>query len=103
MTRNSRLEAEVFLTSKPQPGLGMFKSGAHQATGLRASHADISGSHESPLPVFHPEFGRFMLEATPGQPWGIEFKELLAVEPDMKLRYALDLSMVVSHIHANRH
>lgn len=27
-----------------------------------------------------------MLEATPGKPWGIEFKELLGVEPDMKLR-----------------
>lgn len=38
------------------------------------------------LPVFHPEFGRFMLEATPGKPWGIGFKELLDVEPDMKLR-----------------
>lgn len=37
--------------------------------------------------MFHPEFGRFMLEATPGKPWGIEFKELLEVEPDMKLRY----------------
>ncbi|KAL2020925.1 hypothetical protein VTK56DRAFT_7812 [Thermocarpiscus australiensis] len=39
-----------------------------------------------PPPVFHPEFGRFMLEATPGKPWGIEFKELLNVEPNMKLR-----------------
>jgi hypothetical protein len=29
-----------------------------------------------------------MLEATPGKPWGIEFKELLKVEPDMKLRYS---------------
>ncbi|EGR50607.1 glutamate-cysteine ligase, partial [Trichoderma reesei QM6a] len=38
------------------------------------------------LPVFHPEFGRFMLEATPGKPWGIGLKELLGVEPDMKLR-----------------
>lgn len=28
-----------------------------------------------------------MLEATPGKPWGIGFKELLDVEPDMKLRY----------------
>ncbi|KAK3301246.1 glutamate-cysteine ligase-domain-containing protein [Chaetomium fimeti] len=46
-----------------------------------------SSPHASqPLPVFHPEFGRFMLEATPGKPWGIEFKELLEVEPDMKLR-----------------
>ncbi|KAH7326207.1 glutamate-cysteine ligase [Stachybotrys elegans] len=40
----------------------------------------------NPIPVFHPEFGRFMLEATPGKPWGIGLKELLDVEPDMKLR-----------------
>ncbi|KAI1816331.1 glutamate-cysteine ligase [Poronia punctata] len=40
----------------------------------------------NPLPVFHPEFGRFMLEATPGKPWGIGFKELLEVESDMKTR-----------------
>lgn len=39
-------------------------------------------------PVFHPEFGRFMLEATPGKPWGIDFKDLLDVEPDMKWRCA---------------
>ena len=39
-------------------------------------------------PVFHPEFGRFMLEATPGRPWGIDLKDLLDVEPDMKWRYA---------------
>ena len=38
------------------------------------------------LPTFHPEFGRFMLEATPGKPWGIGFKDLLDVEADMKLR-----------------
>jgi glutamate--cysteine ligase catalytic subunit len=38
------------------------------------------------LPTFHPEFGRFMLEATPGKPWGIGFKDLLSVESDMKLR-----------------
>lgn len=37
-------------------------------------------------PVFHAEFGRFMLEATPGKPWGIGFKDLLDVEPNMKLR-----------------
>ncbi|TVY59188.1 Glutamate--cysteine ligase [Lachnellula suecica] len=44
---------------------------------------DIGGST---LPIFHPEFGRFMLEATPGKPWGIGFKDLLDVEPNMKLR-----------------
>ncbi|CAK7273193.1 glutamate--cysteine ligase [Sporothrix epigloea] len=43
-------------------------------------------SGQDPLPVFHPEFGRFMLESTPGKPWGIELKELIDVEPNMKLR-----------------
>ncbi|KAK2745308.1 Zn finger-containing GTPase- Activating Protein for ARF [Onygenales sp. PD_40] len=41
---------------------------------------------KEPLPKFHPEFGRFMLEATPGQPWGIGFKDLLKVESNMKWR-----------------
>ncbi len=41
---------------------------------------------DDPPPVFHPEFGRFMLEATPGKPWNIDLKELLKVEKDMKLR-----------------
>lgn len=37
-------------------------------------------------PHFHPEFGRFMLEATPAKPWGIDFKDLLKVESNMKRR-----------------
>jgi hypothetical protein len=44
----------------------------------------FSGGEEPPH--FHPEFGRFMLEATPGRPWGIGFKDLLKVESNMKLR-----------------
>ncbi|KAF4122660.1 glutamate--cysteine ligase catalytic subunit, partial [Geosmithia morbida] len=48
--------------------------------------SNLKQKQSKPLPVFHPEFGRFMLEATPGKPWGIGFKELLDVEPDMKLR-----------------
>lgn len=47
---------------------------------------DVKTHNSNPLPVFHPEFGRFMLEATPGKPWGIGFKELLEVESDMKTR-----------------
>jgi glutamate--cysteine ligase catalytic subunit len=38
------------------------------------------------VPVFHPEFGRFMLETTPGKPWGIELHDLLEVERDMRIR-----------------
>jgi glutamate--cysteine ligase catalytic subunit len=30
-----------------------------------------------------------MLEATPGKPWGIGFKDLLDVEPNMKWRCVL--------------
>ncbi|KAL6711414.1 glutamate--cysteine ligase [Coniothyrium glycines] len=45
-----------------------------------------ASAKENPAPVFHPEFGRFMLEATPGKPWGIGFKDLLDVEPNMKSR-----------------
>lgn len=45
-----------------------------------------SSSQNGALPTFHPEFGRFMLEATPGKPWGIGFKDLLSVEDDMKWR-----------------
>ncbi|OLN85564.1 Glutamate-cysteine ligase, partial [Colletotrichum chlorophyti] len=51
------------------------------------------------LPVFHPEFGRFMLEATPGKPWGIDFRELLDVEPDMKLRRKI----AKDHMHPNEY
>ncbi len=46
----------------------------------------MGDSRGESIPVFHPEFGRFMLEATPGKPWGIGFKDLLDVEPNMKWR-----------------
>lgn len=87
MTPNSQLVAEESQIYRTQPGLGMCTlSPVLSPLALSFSWAHTPRSHPSPLPVFHPEFGRFMLEATPGQPWGIEFKELLAVEPDMKLR-----------------
>lgn len=38
------------------------------------------------LPTFHPEYGRYMLEATPGSPYGSSLKDLLSVEPNMKWR-----------------
>ena len=47
---------------------------------------ELIDDSDNPLPIFHPEFGRFMLEATPGKPWGIGFKEILDVEPNMKRR-----------------
>ncbi|KFY30569.1 hypothetical protein V494_08111, partial [Pseudogymnoascus sp. VKM F-4513 (FW-928)] len=50
---------------------------------------DVASANGDTLPVFHPEFGRFMLEATPGKPWGIGFKDLLDVEQNMKWRRKL--------------
>lgn len=50
-----------------------------------------------PAPTFHPEFGRFMLESTPGRPWGIDPRDLLDVEPDMKLRRKI----AKDHMNAN--
>ncbi|SPO28439.1 probable gamma-glutamylcysteine synthetase [Ustilago trichophora] len=40
----------------------------------------------SQIPTFHPEFGRFMLESTPGSPYGASPKELRGVERNMRLR-----------------
>ncbi|EIT79399.1 gamma-glutamylcysteine synthetase [Aspergillus flavus] len=48
-------------------------------------------------PHFHPEFGRFMLEATPGRPWGIGFKDLLKVESNMKWRREVAKSHMASN------
>ncbi|RDW62582.1 putative glutamate-cysteine ligase protein [Coleophoma crateriformis] len=58
---------------------------------------DIAVNKGTPLPVFHPEFGRFMLEATPGKPWGIGLKDLLDVEPNMKWRRKI----IKEHMHAD--
>ena len=45
-------------------------------------------------PTFHPEFGRYMLESTPGAPYDVSIKSLLSVEPNMRLRYALPSSVL---------
>jgi glutamate--cysteine ligase catalytic subunit len=53
----------------------------------RISHCTTAKRNSaSGYPVFHPEFGRFMLEATPGKPWVIDIHALLDVERDMKQR-----------------
>ncbi|KAF2470142.1 GCS-domain-containing protein [Lindgomyces ingoldianus] len=58
----------------------------HQGGGVPDVQRGSIRESETTAPVFHPEFGRFMLEATPGKPWGIGFKDLLDVEPNMKWR-----------------
>lgn len=39
-----------------------------------------------PMPTFHPEYGRFQIESTPGAPFNLTWKDLLSVEKDMKRR-----------------
>ncbi|KPI43268.1 Glutamate--cysteine ligase [Cyphellophora attinorum] len=57
-----------------------------KANAVKSHPPDDPIGNDSTLPTFHPEFGRFMLEATPGKPWGIGFNDLLKVENDMKNR-----------------
>ena len=38
-----------------------------------------------------------MLEATPGAPWGIGFKDLLDVESDMRWRFVLHRPWIIDH------
>lgn len=87
------LAADTNLTAKGGcvPALQDVAGARYHRTQLRPSGVPANPviSANEPLPVFHPEFGRFMLEATPGKPWGIEFRELLKVEPDMILRRAI--------------
>ncbi|RCI12600.1 hypothetical protein L249_1028 [Ophiocordyceps polyrhachis-furcata BCC 54312] len=84
-------DERVLLSLRQAEILDALTAGEHLTrNGGGANHVDDEPvprpARDNPLPVFHPEFGRFMLEATPGKPWGIGFKELLDVEPDMKLR-----------------
>ncbi|KAJ5211340.1 Glutamate-cysteine ligase catalytic subunit [Penicillium cf. griseofulvum] len=76
-SRLSLAQAEILKSLARDEALWKSGSGKDSETG------DHIG--EDP-PHFHPEFGRFMLEATPGQPWGIGFKDLLKVESNMKWR-----------------
>ncbi|KXG46598.1 Glutamate-cysteine ligase catalytic subunit [Penicillium griseofulvum] len=76
-SRLSLAQAEILKSLARDEALWKSGSGKDSETGDHAG--------EEP-PHFHPEFGRFMLEATPGQPWGIGFKDLLKVESNMKWR-----------------
>jgi hypothetical protein len=51
-------------------------------------------TYNSAVPVFHPEYGRFMLESTPGEPYNGSVNDLLSVECNMRFRlvYAVTLS-----------
>nr|BAA09527.1 gamma-glutamyl-cysteine synthetase [Schizosaccharomyces pombe] len=41
---------------------------------------------QNAVPTFHPEYGRYMLESTPGAPYGSTLKDFTFVEYNMRLR-----------------
>lgn len=41
------------------------------------------------VPTFHPEYGRYMLESTPGAPYSGSIKDLISVEQNMRFRRKL--------------
>ncbi|KAF8322226.1 glutamate-cysteine ligase catalytic subunit [Clavulina sp. PMI_390] len=43
----------------------------------------------STIPTFHPEYGRYMLESTPGSPYTASLKDLMSVETNMRYRRKL--------------
>lgn len=51
----------------------------------------VSSCHHSAcIPVFHPEYGRYMLESTPGEPYGATLDDLMLVEGNMRFRFVAD-------------
>ena len=63
----------------------------------RCCSTELDDIRPDERPTFHPEYGRFMLESTPGKPFGVSVAELLRVEPDMELRRKL----ARKHLQAN--
>ncbi|KAK9236655.1 glutamate-cysteine ligase-domain-containing protein [Lipomyces kononenkoae] len=49
------------------------------------------------IPTFHPEYGRYMLEATPGQPYTASLEDLLNVERNMNRRREIAKEHMLPH------
>ncbi|WFD30830.1 glutamate--cysteine ligase [Malassezia sp. CBS 17886] len=63
----------------------------------KSEHALLQELPAPLRPTFHPEYGRYMIESTPGTPFGVNASELLRVERDMHLRRRL----ARAHLRAN--
>ncbi|POS85394.1 glutamate-cysteine ligase-like protein, partial [Erysiphe pulchra] len=79
-------QAEILETLAEFTKLGNYDGNDKTHSSSLQSDSNID---TAPAPNFHPEFGRFMLESTPGKPWGISFKYLLEVESSMKQRRSI--------------
>ncbi|ORX37103.1 glutamate-cysteine ligase-domain-containing protein [Kockovaella imperatae] len=49
------------------------------------------------IPTFHPEYGRYMIESTPGCPFTGNPKDLISVEADMRFRRKIIRSHLLPH------
>ena len=54
-------------------------------------------THSATIPTFHPEYGRYMLESTPGAPFSGTPKDLVSVEADMRFRRQIIRSHLEPH------
>jgi glutamate--cysteine ligase catalytic subunit len=88
-----------------------FDDGAHDAR-LSLRQAEILGvlaqsdaetraalpaGRAADIPTFHPEYGRFMLESTPGAPYGVAPRQLCLVEANMRLRRRIARKHLLPH------
>ncbi|KCV69229.1 hypothetical protein H696_04646 [Fonticula alba] len=64
---------------------------------LMAEEEDIKATGRTPVALWRPEYGRYMLECTPGSPYGPHVKDLLQVEPNMVARR----EMISGHLRPN--
>ncbi|OAP61755.1 hypothetical protein AYL99_03958 [Fonsecaea erecta] len=59
----------------------------HRDVNVACQTATVSSGDQTTAPEFQPEFGSFMVEATPGEPYdSSSIKSLLSVEPNMRKR-----------------
>ncbi|KAI9481397.1 MAG: glutamate-cysteine ligase-domain-containing protein [Benjaminiella poitrasii] len=58
---------------------------------LERAEQDFIADRTTKIPdaLWRPEYGRYMIEGTPGQPYGATFRDLVTVEENMKLRRRL--------------
>ena len=55
--------------------------------GCDSNANDYVNANSVVVPLFHPEYGRFMLESTPGAPYSNKVTDLLTVEGNMRYRF----------------
>ncbi|KAH9814845.1 glutamate-cysteine ligase-domain-containing protein [Melampsora americana] len=94
-------EVEYFLISSDQESnhVNLSLSQLQVLQQLRSINPLQLPSSIEVLPTFHQEYGRFMLESTPGKPYGPSLEDCLKVEYNMRFRRKLAQSSLLPHQH----